>query len=875
MSKQHEKAVYYGQCEKAVSISNRVIITALMDLMGYKKEDFSPMMQHYLTVKEQYPDALLFYRLGDFYEMFFDDAKIVSRELDLVLTGKNAGVPERVPMCGVPHHAVSGYVQRLTQRGYKIAIAEQMEDPATAKGLVERDVIRVVTPGTLIDEIDDEKRSIYLAAAEDYGYGYSLAFAEVSTGENFVEDIPHHQTAFLQSILRNNVREIVVKHNFDEKLIKALREMRIVISYCDKTEFSSVYLPLCERCRKDYELAVYGRMINYLEETQKHMISHLQVCRIENENDYLYMDFNTQQNLELIEPLHRQGKTETLWSFLDVCRSAMGYRLLKKWIEKPLVRQDAIEARLDRVTWLSDHFMERNAVRAGLSEIYDLQRLIARIAMNNAGPVDIVRLSKTLNQVPVVFGQLKSAEFSQYTSLDPLTELSGILNDAFADDPPAQITDGGVFRDGYNSELDEARSIQRNGRQFIVEMEAAERERTGLKNLKIGYNRVFGYYIEISKAQAQLVQDDWGYVRKQTLVNNERFISPALKEKEDAILHAEENAIRVEKRLFAEIIDRIKTDLPQMQKLALALAETDCYCALAEISSKNRYTRPEFTDDVLDVKNGRHPILDEMMKDPHYVSNSIYLDKEKSILLITGPNMGGKSTYMRQVALIAIMAQIGCYVPASKCQMPVFDKIFTRIGASDDILSGQSTFMVEMSEANHALQEATDRSLILFDEIGRGTSTYDGMALAQAMIEYIAACVHAKTLFSTHYHELTSLVDSIGVVQNVHVVVQEKDDSVTFLYKIKKGAADRSYGINVARLAGLPDAVLERARGLQKELESKKRVVQQSYQLIEMTKTDPKAEQIINTLKQASPDDMSPREAWQMLADLHETAGKE
>ncbi|MBQ1532029.1 MAG: DNA mismatch repair protein MutS, partial [Solobacterium sp.] len=577
------------------------------------------------------------------------------------------------------------------------------------------------------------------------------------------------------------------------------------------------------------------------------------VCRIENENDYLYMDFNTQQNLELIEPLHRQGKTETLWSFLDVCRSAMGSRLLKKWIEKPLVRQDAIEARLDRVTWLSDHFMERNAARAGLSEIYDLQRLIARIAMNNAGPVDIVRLSKTLNQVPVVFSRLKSPEFVQYTSLDPLSELSGILNDAFADDPPAQITDGGVFRDGYNSELDEARSIQRNGRQFIVEMEAAERERTGLKNLKIGYNRVFGYYIEISKAQAQLVQDDWGYVRKQTLVNNERFISPALKEKEDAILHAEENAIRVEKRLFAEIIDRIKTDLPQMQKLALALAETDCYCALAEISSKNRYTRPEFTDDVLDVKNGRHPILDEMMKDPHYVSNSIYLDKEKSILLITGPNMGGKSTYMRQVALIAIMAQIGCYVPASKCLMPVFDKIFTRIGASDDILSGQSTFMVEMSEANHALQEATDRSLILFDEIGRGTSTYDGMALAQAMIEYIAACVHAKTLFSTHYHELTSLVDSIGVVQNVHVVVQEKDDSVTFLYKIKKGAADRSYGINVARLAGLPEAVLDRARGLQKELESKKRVVQQSYQLIEMTKTDPKAEEIISTLKQASP----------------------
>ncbi len=844
----------------------------LMDLMGYKKEDFSPMMQHYLTVKEQYPDVLLFYRLGDFYEMFFDDAKIVSAELDLVLTGKVAGVPERVPMCGVPHHAVSGYVQRLTARGYKIAIAEQLEDPALAKGLVERDVIRVITPGTVIDEIGDEKQSIYLACAEDYGYGYSIAFAEVSTGENYIEDIPHQNTAFLQAILRGNVREAVLKRGFDEKLVKMLREMRIVISWCDADEIKQEYLPLCERAAKEYERRAYGRMMNYLEETQKHAISHLQPVRIENERDILYMDFNTMQNLELIEPLRRQGRSKTLWTFLDRCRSAMGSRTMKKWIEKPLVDREKIEQRLDRVAWLADHFLERNRVREELQSVYDLQRLIARCALNTAGPIDAVRLGKTLARVPGIFGALQTEEFSEYTSMDPLQELGDVLNDAFADEVPAQLADGGVFRDGYDSGLDEARKIQREGKTFIAEMEAREKERTGLKNLKIGYNRVFGYYIEISKAQAALVRDDWGYVRKQTLVNNERFISAELKEKEDAILHAEENAIRIERQLFAALIDRVREDLPRLQRLALALSEIDCYAALAEVSSGSNYVRPQFTEDELDIKKGRHPILDEMMKDPRYVSNGIFLDREKSILLITGPNMGGKSTYMRQCALIVIMAQIGCFVPAAECRMPVFDKIFTRIGASDDILSGQSTFMVEMNEANRALQEATERSLILFDEIGRGTSTYDGMALAQAMIEYIAACLHAKTLFSTHYHELTSLTDSIGTVRNVHVVVREKEDAVTFMYKVKDGAADRSYGINVARLAGLPEAVITRAKGLQKELESRKRVVQQSYQLIEMKKEDPQAERIMKTLREISPDDMSPREAWQLLSDLSESA---
>ncbi len=831
-------------------------------------ETYTPMMQQYLKVKEGYKDTLLFYRIGDFYEMFFDDAKIASRELDLVLTGKNAGVSEKVPMCGVPHHAVKSYIERLVNRGYKVAIVEQMQDPKEAKGIVERDVIRVITPGTVIDEIEDEKDSVYLCAIEDFGYGYALALVEVSTGENFIQEISHNFTTLLQTLLRNNVREVVLNDHFDEKTIRLLREANIVISYCSVDEIKEEYKELAESLTKDQYRTVYGRMLNYLEETQKHILNHLAVATIEKEDEVLYMDYNTQLNLELITPLHEQSKGDTLWSFLDVCKSAMGSRLLKKWIEKPLVKQNEIEDRYRKVDFLIQNFMVRDKMREHLSGIYDLQRLIARCALNSASPIDALRLSKTLVEVPEIIQAVESDEFKEYTKVDTLNDLRDLLNGAIVDNPPSTLSDGGVFKDGYNKELDEARSIQKNGRAFIASLESKERERTGIKTLKIGYNRVFGYYIEISKAAAALVQDEWGYVRKQTLVNNERFISQELKEKEDAILHAEENAIRIEKQLFQNILDEIKKRLPKLQKLALVLSELDCYGALAEVSSKYGYVRPTFTDDEFYIKAGKHPILDVMMKDPHYVANDIHMNKDESILLITGPNMGGKSTYMRQTALIVIMAQMGCFVPAKECHMPLFDKIFTRIGASDDILSGQSTFMVEMNEANRALQSATSRSLILFDEIGRGTSTYDGMALAQAMIEYIATCVHAKTLFSTHYHELTTLVESIGVVRNEHVMVKEDNNKVTFLYKIKAGSADRSYGINVARLAGLPEAVLDRAANLQKELESKKRVVQQSYQLIEMEKEDPISKDIMEKLSEVDVDDLSPREAWQMLLDL-------
>lgn len=835
-------------------------------------EKYTPMMEQYLKVKEKYQDTLLFYRIGDFYEMFFDDAKIASRELDLVLTGKNAGVKDKVPMCGVPHHAASSYIQRLVARGYKVAIVEQMEDPQQAKGIVKRDVIRIVTPGTIMDEITDDKASVYLAAVTDYGYGYSFAIVEMSTGENFVEDVDHRDTVFVQTVMKNNIREVVVREGFPERLLNSLRELQVVISYCAEDDIHENYLPLCEELKKDYERNSYGLMLNYLENTQRHMLSHLAVCHVENEGEFLDMDYSTRQNLELTIPLHQNGKAITLWSFLDKCRSAMGSRLLRKWIEKPLVSKQKIIERYERVETLINQFMNRQRLRDALNNIYDLERLIARCAMNTASPIDLSRLSRTLDQVPEILDSISFPAFSTFQNVDQLDSLRTHMADAFVDNPPAVLSNGGVFRDGYNAELDEARKIQRSGKDFIATLETTERERTGIRTLRVGYNRVFGYYIEISKAAAQQVKEEWGYVRKQTLTGSERFISPELKEKEDAILYAEENAIRIEKELFQKLLDEIRNVLPKLQKLAKTLAEIDVYQALAECSSNYGYVRPQFTEDELSIESGRHPILDELMKEPRYVANSVHMDKNENILLITGPNMGGKSTYMRETALIVIMAQIGCYVPARSCQMPVFDKIFTRIGASDDILSGQSTFMVEMSEANRALQEATSHSLILFDEIGRGTSTYDGMALAQAMLEYIATCVHAKTMFSTHYHELTTLTDSIDGVRNVHVVVKEENDKVTFLYRIKEGPAGHSYGINVARLAGLPESVIERAKDLQKQLESKKRVVQQTFQLVEMKKENKEADHILETLKQLSVDDLSPRQAWTALADLYEEA---
>ena len=833
-------------------------------------QKYSPMIEQYLEVKKAYEDAILFYRVGDFYEMFFEDAEKASKELDLVLTGKNAGVEDRIPMCGIPHHSATSYIQRLVNRGYKVAICEQLTDPKDSPKLVERDVIKVITPGTIMNEIIDDKASVYLASINDYNYGYALGIVEVSTGENYIENIDHKDNSLLQTLLKWNVKEVVISSDLKERIIKLLREEGLVISYCDEVNIKEEYKPLLGNISKEYDLIAYGRMLNYLEEMQKNSLAHLQVAEVESENDFLQLDYASLHNLELTKSLHDTGKAITLWSFLDKCNSAMGSRELKKWIEKPLLNKDKIVERQDRVAWLIDNFMNRNSLMEDFDKIYDLQRIIGRIAMNSANPIDLQRLSKTLGVVPDIFRLIDSDEFKEYKDIDILEDLYKELKDAFVEEPPVTISDGGLFRDGYNEELDKARLIQRSGKDFIASLENKEKERTGIKNLKIGYNKVFGYYIEISKAQAKLVEESWGYIRKQTLTNNERYISEELKEKEDEILHAEENAIRLEKQLYQNIIDLIKAYLPKLQKLSKALAEIDVYCALGEISANHQYKRPTFNETTLDIKGGKHPILDELLKDPKYVSNDIYLDNDNYVLLITGPNMGGKSTYMRQIALIVIMAQMGCFVPADSCDMPIFDKIFTRIGASDDIISGESTFMVEMKEANNALQASTEHSLILFDEIGRGTSTYDGMALAQAIIEHIATTVKAKTLFSTHYHELTTLSNSIECMKNVHVMVKENDEEVTFLYKVKDGAIDQSYGINVARLAGLPSSVIERAKGLQEELESKKQIVQQSFQFIEVEKEDKSMNKVKEILLNTDTDELTPKEALLLLSDLAE-----
>ena len=616
----------------------------------------------------------------------------------------------------------------------------------------------------------------------------------------------------------------------------------------------------------------FGVLTNYLDETQKRNMAHLNAVEMVYENDFLQMDFSTKQNLELTSSLRSNSRSQTLWSFLDKCRSSMGSRLLKKWIEYPLVDTAMINRRLDAVEYLNDNFITKDELREHLGFVYDMERLSARVAYGSANPRDILRLIKTLEHTPQIFELFHDCSaYEEFQSIDPCRELYDMIEGAIIDNPPLTLKDGGVFVEGYNEELDQVREIGKNGKNWILELENKERERTGVKSLKIGYNRVFGYYIEVTKTNLDSIKDEFGYVRKQTLTNAERFITQELKDKEDAIVHAQERSIRLEAELFNHLLNQIKVYLPKLHDLSHALATIDALYALAEISSENGYTRPQFhTGHSIHMKEARHPILDRMMKTTRYVSNDLEMGEDNDILMITGPNMGGKSTYMRQTVLLVIMAQIGCFVPAKKAEMPIFDQIFTRIGASDDIMSGQSTFMVEMIEANNALQNATANSLILFDEIGRGTSTYDGMALAQAMIEYIIRNIKAKTLFSTHYHELTEMAEKNAGIRNVHVDVHEEDDKVTFLYRVLDGKADKSYGINVARLAHLPSSVLERAKLILDNLELQPNMVKEVKPPLVIEKENPQHMQIINQVKQVDVNKMTPMEAMQFLYELKE-----
>lgn len=832
------------------------------------------MMSHYLEVKERNKDAIVFYRLGDFYEMFFEDAKTASNELDLVLTGRNAGISEKVPMCGIPYHAANGYIQRLIQKGYKVAIVEQMEDAAFAKGLVKRDVIKIVTPGTIMDEVCDEKSCVYIASLYDYQYGLAVVLCEMTTGEITAQLIDKQVMAIQKVLMGNTVREVVLQEKFDKKIVQMLEDMHsITLSYQNECSVKEEYLHLISDIEDERVRNSFGILTNYLDETQKRNMAHLNRVEQVYENEFLQMDFSTKQNLELTQSIRSHTKSQTLWNFLDKCRSSMGSRLLRKWIEYPLVDKEAIHNRLDAIEYLNDNFITKDELREHLSFVYDMERLSARVAYGSANPRDILRLIKTLEHTPIIFGLFKDCtSFKHFADVDPCIELYDMIKDAIVDEPPLTMKDGGVFVEGYSEELDEVRNIGRNGKNWILELENKEKERTGVKSLKIGFNRVFGYYIEVTNANLDQIKDEYGFVRKQTLSNAERFITQELKEKEDAILHAQERSIRLESELFTNLLHQIKVYLPKLHDIASALATIDSLYALADISSENGYTRPIFEQHhAIRMEEARHPILDRMMKTTRYVSNNLDMDEHHDIIMITGPNMGGKSTYMRQTAMIVIMAQIGCFVPAKSVVMPIFDQIFTRIGASDDIMSGQSTFMVEMTEANNALQNATENSLILFDEIGRGTSTYDGMALAQAMLEYIIRNIKAKTLFSTHYHELTEMAEKNHSIQNVHVEVHEEDDTVTFLYRIVPGKADKSYGINVARLAHLPGTVLDRAKQILQRLELEPSTIANVEGPVVIEKENPLFQSIVDKIGQVDVNKMTPMEAMQLLFEIKGT----
>ena len=841
--------------------------------------EYTPMMKHYLTLKEQNPDTLIFYRLGDFYELFMDDAKIASKELDLVLTGRNAGQEDRVPMCGVPHHAVNSYIQRLIQKGYKVAIAEQLEDPAEAVGLVKRDIIRVITPGTSTDESQDERISVYLGSIYDYQYGFAVTLAELATGETKAFLLDYDETDLVQFLRTKNVREVVLSSAEVQKARGKswVRLSDVTLSSCDDDVLRQEYEELLGNVRDSRIIASFGRLVNYLEATQKKAIRNLSPLTLSKDGDYLYMDYSTKQNLELTAPMRNGTKSTTVWGFLDHCQSSMGSRTLRRWVEYPLVQKEEILRRQDMIGWLNRNYLSKGKLKEKLGDVYDLERLISRIALGSVNAKDCLRLHKTLSSAPEILEILRKAKIDEeFENTPDGKECAALLDNVFVDDPPVLTNEGGMFRDGYSAELDELRRIGKNSKEWLTAFEAKEKERTGIKNLRIGYNRVFGYYIEISKGNLPLVKEEWGYIRKQTLTNNERFITQELKEKEDEILHAEERAVKLESLLFEELVSKLKEEIPTLQTIAKALAKADAYYSLAEASAKPGYVKPVFSEERnVRIENGRHPILESVHSETPYIANSVIMPEETNVLMITGPNMGGKSTYMRQTVLILIMAQIGCYVPAKRCELPIFDKIFTRIGASDDILAGQSTFMVEMNEANHALKNATRNSFILFDEIGRGTATYDGMALAQAIVEYITTCIEAKTMFSTHYHELTSLEETHSTIKNVHVTVHEADDVITFLYKVKNGPADRSYGINVAKLADLPESVLERAKVLLKIMETQNASKRNAQtQMIMMEKVPENLDKIRKLLEMTDPNAMTPIAALQFVADLKEIAGK-
>lgn len=843
--------------------------------MAEKK--YTPMMQHYLKMKEENPDSILFYRLGDFYEMFFEDAKLVSQELDLVLTGRSAGVEEKVPMCGIPFHAANSYIQRLVKKGYKVAICEQLEDPSSAKGLVDRGIIKIITPGTYMDATMDAKSTNYMASCDVSSFEITVIYCELSTGELKYQTLQRSLVALQKALLEQNVSELVCPMTMDKKWMAALEEMdTMLISKHKKANIDPEDLPLLNGIESESLKEAFALLMAYLKDTQKQRIDHFLPIESMDKDKVLVMDYETKNHLELVSSQSSNVKAESLWSFMDKCQSAMGSRMLKRWIEYPLIDAEKIAKRQVAVKDLKENFMLRENLKEHLVYVYDMERLASRMAYGNASPRDVLQLVATLEHAKPILDLASSLNsYPEFNDVPDCQELYNEIKNAIIENPPLTLKEGGVFNDGYNQELDEVRKIAKQGKDFILELEAKERERTGVKSLKVGYNRVFGYYIEVRNGNLDNIKEEFGYHPKQTLANATRFITQELKEKEEQILHAQETKVKLEQSLFNDLLMRIKRDLFDLHACAQALSTIDVLVSLAILASEKGYVCPVFHPGYnVNVVEGKHPILDDRMKKKRYVSNDWKMSEEEHIQLITGPNMGGKSTYMRQNALLVVMAQMGSFIPAKTAQLPIFDRIFTRIGASDDILTGKSTFMVEMMEANTALRYATKHSLILFDEIGRGTATYDGMALAQAMLEYIDEAIGAKTLFSTHYHELTELAEEHQSMRNVHVDVREEKNEIEFRYRVIEGKADKSYGINVAKLAHLPKVVLDRASQLLLNFENQDN--NQNYQpsLFVMDQVQPEKSQLLQQLQELDIDSMTPRDALDCLYELKKLSEK-
>ena len=843
--------------------------------MAEKK--YTPMMQHYLKMKEENPDSILFYRLGDFYEMFFEDAKLVSQELDLVLTGRSAGVEEKVPMCGIPFHAANSYIQRLVKKGYKVAICEQLEDPSSAKGLVDRGIIKIITPGTYMDATMDAKSTNYMASCDVSSFEITVIYCELSTGELKYQTLQRSLVALQKALLEQNVSELVCPMTMDKKWMAALEEMdTMLISKHKKANIDPEDLPLLNGIESESLKEAFALLMAYLKDTQKQRIDHFLPIESMDKDKVLVMDYETKNHLELVSSQSSNAKAESLWSFMDKCQSAMGSRMLKRWIEYPLIDAEKIAKRQAAVKDLKENFMLRENLKEHLVYVYDMERLASRMAYGNASPRDVLQLVATLEHAKPILDLASSLNsYPEFNDVPDCQELYNEIKNAIIENPSLTLKEGGVFNDGYNQELDEVRKIAKQGKDFILELEAKERERTGVKSLKVGYNRVFGYYIEVRNGNLDNIKEEFGYHPKQTLANATRFITQELKEKEEQILHAQETKVKLEQSLFNDLLLRIKRDLFDLHACAQALSTIDVLVSLAILASEKGYVCPVFHPGYnVNVVEGKHPILDDRMKKKRYVSNDWKMSEEEHIQLITGPNMGGKSTYMRQNALLVVMAQMGSFIPAKTAQLPIFDRIFTRIGASDDILTGKSTFMVEMMEANTALRYATKHSLILFDEIGRGTATYDGMALAQAMLEYIDEAIGAKTLFSTHYHELTELAEEHQSMRNVHVDVREEKNEIEFRYRVIEGKADKSYGINVAKLAHLPKVVLDRASQLLLNFENQDN--NQNYQpsLFVMDQVQPEKSQLLQQLQELDIDSMTPRDALDCLYELKKLSEK-